>query len=184
MSQAPSPTESSELSDLAASADHRRTTIQFRGGRLLSALPIVFFIVWAIVQSGVLGIGHEGGLVAGMLIALIVGMFFVRGDWASYAQALFEGMSQKVAVTAIVAWLWAGMFAMTLREGGFVNGLGWLANVMGVGPAVFPAVTFVLAALFATGIGTGYGTTIAFVTLFFPAGVAIGADPVLMFGAI
>ncbi len=159
-------------------------TIRFRGGKAMSALPILFFIAWAIVQTGLLRIGDTAGLIAGMLIALIVGMLFVRGSWTVYANAIFEGMTQRVAVTAIVAWLWAGMFAQTLQAGGFVDGLGWLAEISRVGPALFPAITFVLAALLATGIGTGYGTVIAFVALFFPAGVALGADPVLLFGAI
>lgn len=154
-----------------------QTTIQFRGGKALSALPIVFFIAWAIFQSGILAIGDTAGLIAGMLIGLIIGMLFVKGPWKTYADAIFEGMSQPVAVTAIVAWLWAGMFSATLQVGGFVDGLGWLAQVTGVGPTLFPAITFILAGLLATGIGTGYGTTIAFVALFFPAGVALGADP-------
>lgn len=158
--------------------------LRFRGGAAVSAVPIGFFILWAIFQSGVLQIGDTAGLVAGMLVGLILGMLLVRGSWTPYAEAIFEGMTQKVAVTAIVAWLWAGMFAETLQIGGFVEGLGWLAGAAGVGAELFPAVTFVLAALLATGIGTGYGTTIAFVTLFFPAGVALGADPVLMLGAI
>lgn len=158
--------------------------IRFRGGKAVSALPILFFIAWAIVQSGLLGIGDTAGLIVGMLVGLVLSMLLVRGDWGAYAEAVVEGMAQKVAVTAIVAWLWAGMFAATLQVGGFVNGLGWLADALGMGPAVFPAVTFLLAALLATGIGTGYGTVIAFVALFFPAGVALGADPVLMFGAI
>jgi Na+/H+ antiporter NhaC len=80
-------------------------------------------------------------------------------------------MTQRVAATAIVAWLWAGMFAATLQVGGFVDGLIWLANLLDIGPALFPAITFVLAAIFATAVGTGYGTTVAFVVLFFPAGV-------------
>ncbi|MEE4303515.1 MAG: Na+/H+ antiporter NhaC family protein [Wenzhouxiangella sp.] len=161
-----------------------QTTIEFRGGKALSALPIVFFIAWAIFQSGILAIGDTAGLIAGMLIGLVIGMLFVKGPWKTYADAIFEGMSQPVAVTAIVAWLWAGMFSATLQVGGFVDGLGWLAQVTGVGPTLFPAITFILAGLLATGIGTGYGTTIAFVALFFPAGVALGADPVLMLGAI
>jgi len=158
--------------------------IRFYGGKAVSAVPVLFFIAWAIVQSGVLGIGDTAGLIVGMLLGLILGMLLVRGNWADYAEAVVEGMAQKVAVTAIVAWLWAGMFAATLQVGGFVDGLGWLAEVSGMGPAVFPAVTFLLAALLATGIGTGYGTVIAFVALFFPAGVVLGADPLLMFGAI
>jgi len=93
-------------------------------------------------------------------------------------------MTQPVAVTAIVAWIWAGMFAQLLQDGGFVGGLVWLADSAGVGAALFPAITFVLAAVFTTGIGTGYGATVAFVGLFFPAGVLLGANPVLLFGAI
>jgi len=93
-------------------------------------------------------------------------------------------MTRRVAATAVVAWLWAGMFAETIQVGGFVGGLVWAADAAGIGAALFPAATFILAALLATGIGTGYGTTVAFTTLFFPAGVLLGASPVLLFGAI
>ncbi|WP_254535625.1 Na+/H+ antiporter NhaC family protein [Halomarina litorea] len=158
--------------------------LTFRGGRLVSALPIALFIVWAIFQSGVLRVGDTSGLVAGMLVSLTVGMLFVKGNWKQYADVIFEGMTQRVAATAIVAWLWAGMFAATIRAGGFVGGLVWAADTFNVGAALFPAATFLLAGLLATGIGTGYGTTVAFSALFFPAGVALGADPVLLFGAI
>lgn len=164
--------------------DEEGPRIEFYGGRGMSALPIAFFIVWAIAQTALWRISDEAGLVAGMLLGLILGMFFVRGDWTTYANTIFEGMTQPVAVTAIVAWVWAGMFAQLLQDGGFVAGLVWLADTAGVGAALFPAATFVLAALFTTGIGTGYGATVAFVTLFFPAGVLLGANPVLLFGAI
>ncbi|WP_396612756.1 Na+/H+ antiporter NhaC family protein [Haloferax sp. S1W] len=158
--------------------------LSFRGGRLISAFPIAFFIGWAIFQSGVLGIGDTTGLVAGMLIGLIAGLLFVRGDWKDYADVVFVGMTRRVAATAVVAWLWAGMFAETIQVGGFVDGLVWAATTLNVGPGLFPAVTFLLAALLATGIGTGYGTAIAFTSLVFPAGLLLGANPVLLFGAI
>lgn len=150
----------------------------------MSALPIALFVIWAIVQSGVLRISDTTGLVAGMLICLIIGMFFVKGNWKTYANTIFVGMTQRVAATAIVAWLWAGMFAQTIQTGGFVAGLVWAADALSVGPSLFPAATFILAALLATGIGTGYGTTVAFTTLVFPAGVVLGANPVLLFGSI
>ncbi|AUV81699.1 sodium:proton antiporter [Salinigranum rubrum] len=160
------------------------TRLTFRGGPAASAVPVAFFVVWAVVQSGLLGIGDTTGLVVGMLLGLIVGLFFVRGDWKEYADVVFDGMTKRVAATAIVAWLWAGMFAATIQTGGFVDGLVWAASVVDVGAALFPAVTFLLAALLATGIGTGYGTAIAFTALVFPAGVLLGASPVLLFGAI
>ena len=160
------------------------TGLRFRGGPIASAVPITVFIIWAVFQSGVLGIGDTAGLVVGMLVGLIAGLPLVRGDWKAYADAIFEGMTQEVAATAAVAWLWAGMFANTIQVGGFVDGLVWAANAASVGAALFPAVTFLLAALLATGIGTGYGTTIAFVTLVFPAGLVLGTNPILLFGAI
>ncbi|WP_332899509.1 Na+/H+ antiporter NhaC family protein [Haladaptatus sp. CMSO5] len=175
--------------ELAEGASARSgPALEFYGGKWMSALPIGLFIVWAIFQSGLLGIGDTTGLSIGMLVSLTVGMLFVKGDWKEYANTIFEGMTRRVAATAIVAWLWAGMFAQTLQDGGFVDGLVWAAQVVPVSdallPQLFPAVTFVLAALLATGIGTGYGTTIAFTGLFFPAGLLLGANPVLLFGAI
>jgi len=158
--------------------------VEFYGGRVMSALPLAIFIAWAIVQSGLLGIGDTSGLVIGMLVGLIVGMLFVKGNWKSYADVIFEGMTQRVAATAVVAWLWAGMFADTIQAGGFVDGLVWASSAADVGAALFPALTFIFAALLATGIGTGYGTAVAFTSLVFPAGVLLGADPVLLFGAI
>ncbi|WP_327051568.1 Na+/H+ antiporter NhaC family protein [Halomicrococcus gelatinilyticus] len=175
-----------EVADELAEAQQARSEdrIEFYGGKWMSTLPILFFIVWAIVQSALLRISDTTGLAIGMLLALIVGMFFAKGDWKTYANTIFEGMTQRVAATAIVAWLWAGMFAQVLQDGGFVSGLVWAADALSVGAALFPAATFILAALLATGIGTGYGTTVAFAGLFFPAGVLVGASPVLMFGAI
>ncbi|MGB9963801.1 Na+/H+ antiporter NhaC family protein [Halobacterium sp. CBA1126] len=165
-------------------ADDGEPSIEFYGGKLASAFPLVFFVVWAIVQSGILRIGATTGLVVGMLVALILGLFLVKGSWTGYANTIFEGMTRKVAATAVVAWLWAGMFANTIQTGEFVSGLVWAADAAGVGAALFPAVTFILAGLLATGIGTGYGTTVAFTALFFPAGVLLGANPALLFGAI
>ena len=173
--------DGSEFGVGAADDDPR---IEFRGGRWASAVPLVFFIAWAIVQSGVLGIGDTNGLVVGALIGTTAGMFLVRGDWKAYADTIFEGMTRRVAATAIVAWLWAGMFAETLQVGGFVEGLIFAADALQIGAATFPAAAFVLCGLLATGIGTGYGATVAFVALFFPAGVLVGANPVLLFAAI
>ncbi|KZN24439.1 sodium:proton antiporter [Haladaptatus sp. R4] len=182
----PSDERDEEVEEELAQAEHARheSRIEFHGGTAMSALPIGLFIVWAIFQSGFLGVGDTSGLVVGMLVSLIVGMFFAKGDWKTYANTIFEGMTQRVAATAIVAWLWAGMFAQVLQDGKFVQGLVWAAETLHVGASLFPAATFILAALLATGIGTGYGTTIAFSGLFFPAGLVVGANPVLLFGAI
>ncbi|QLC33859.1 Na+/H+ antiporter NhaC family protein [Halarchaeum sp. CBA1220] len=179
---------SSEVEAELGMADSAGPDLEFHGGAAASAIPLGVFVVWAVVQSGLFGIGDTTGLVVGMLFALVVGLFFAKGDWKHYANTIFEGMTQRVAATAIVAWLWAGMFAQLLQDGGFVRGLIWTAQALpvsqGVLVQILPAVTFLLAALLATGIGTGYGTAVTFVTTFFPATVLLGANPVLMFGAV
>ncbi|WP_435097939.1 Na+/H+ antiporter NhaC family protein [Halarchaeum sp. P4] len=181
-------TPGSEVEAELGMAESSGSDLEFYGGAAASAVPLGVFVVWAVVQSGLFGIGDTTGLVVGMLFALVVGMFLAKGDWKDYANTIFEGMTQRVAATAIVAWLWAGMFAQLLQDGGFVTGLIWVAQVLPVSQSVLvqilPAVTFILAALLATGIGTGYGTAVTFVTTFFPATVLLGANPVLMFGAV
>ncbi len=157
--------------------------LRFRGGRVAAAVPIAFFVVWAIVIC-VAGVPDTKGLILGTVAGLAAGMFLVRDRWSRYAEEIFRGMADPVGVVAIVAWFWAGMFAAVLRAGGLVTGLAWLGAATGVTGGAFVAASFVLAATFSTAVGTGYGTVVAFCTLMYPAGILVGAEPVLMFAAI
>jgi Na+/H+ antiporter NhaC len=159
------------------------TRLDFRLGHFGAAVPMVFFMIWAVTLS-VLDIVTEQGLIMGGVLGLAIGMFLCRSLWKDYAQGVFEGMTQTVGVVAIVAWFWAGMFASILQAGGLVEGLVWLGFQTGVQGAMFTVVTFLLSALFATAVGTGYGTTVAFCMLMYPAGVAMGSHPIVLLGAI
>lgn len=171
-------------------SDNRTTTpaqhepnLKFRLGALGAAVPLMFFVGWAIITS-VLGLSSEIGLVMGALFGLTLGLLFCKSRWENYAQGLFDGMAQPIGVIAVVAWFYAGMLAQVLQTGGLVEGLVWLGGISGASGGVFVGLTFVLAAVFSTAVGTGYGTTVAFSTLMYPAGVALGCDPVVLFGAI
>lgn len=157
--------------------------LNFRFGAFGAAVPLLFFVVWAITTS-VLKLSSEVGLVMGALIGITLGLFFSKSKWGDYAQGLFDGLAQPVGVVAIVAWFYAGMFAQILQVGGLVEGLVWIGGATGVTGGLFVALTFLLASTFSTAVGTGYGTTVAFCTLMYPAGIAVGADPVMMFAAI
>jgi Na+/H+ antiporter NhaC len=161
----------------------KTNSLSFRGGAFSSAVPVLFFIIWAIVIC-LSGAPDVKGLILGLIIGLSLTLFLVRGQWWDYCEEIFTGMANRIGVVTIVCWLWAGMFAQVLRAGGLVDGLVWLGIQSGVTSGMFTALTFLLAALFASAVGTGYGTTVAFCTLMYPAGVALGADPVILFGAI
>lgn len=160
-----------------------KTKLQFHGGWIVSAFPMLFFIVWAISVC-LLGAPDVKGLLLGMVIGLALTMFLSKGGLYPYCEEIFAGMASKIGVIAIVCWLWAGIFAQVLRAGGLVEGLVWLSRAAGVGGGLFTCMTFLLAAVFASAVGTGYGTTVAFCTLLYPTGLLLGAQPVILFGAI
>lgn len=157
--------------------------LEFRGGTFMSTLPLVFFIVWAITLS-VKGLVTEEALVLGMVIGVAIGLLFCKSKWSDYAQSLFSGMAQPIGVVAVIAWFWAGMFAKLLSAGGLVDGLIWFGLLTGMTGGLFVGLTFILSALFATAVGTGYGTVATFGVLMYPAGMILGADPVILLAAI
>lgn len=159
------------------------TSIDFRLGSFGSAIPMLFFIVWAIIAS-MTEVVTTNGLSLGAVIGLILGMVLCKQDGHTYAQAVMEGFTQTIGAVAIVAWFFAGMFSEVLQAGGLVEGLIWLADLAGAEGAIFTTLTFILAAIFCSAVGTGYGTAVAFGTLMYPAGIAVGAHPVVLGGAI
>jgi Na+/H+ antiporter NhaC len=158
-------------------------TLRFRGGKAASAVPLLFFVVWAITIC-VAGAPDENGLILGAVLGITIGMFLCKDRWWNYAEEIMAGMANKIATVTIMAWFWAGMFAQVLRAGGLVDGLVWLGGASNATGGVFVGATFVLAATFASAVGTGYGTTVAFTTLMYPAGLIMGADAVWLFAAI
>ncbi|MFD1362134.1 Na+/H+ antiporter NhaC family protein [Lentibacillus salinarum] len=163
--------------------DKKIQTLDFIFGPFGAAVPLLFFVVWAITIS-MLDLSSEVALVMGAIIGLTLGLLLCKSKWADYAQGLFDGLAQPVGVIAMVAWFYAGMFAQVLQVGGLVEGLVWVGSVTGVEGGMFVALSFLLAATFSTAVGTGYGTTVAFCTLMYPAGIAVGADPTFMFAGI
>ena len=164
-------------------SDAQAPALSFHGGRFSAAMPLIFFIAWAIYIC-VGGTPDEKGLILGAVFGLVLGMFLCRDPWERYAQETMNGMANPIAAVTIVAWFWAGMFAQVLRAGGLVDGLVWLGGASNATGGIFVGATFLLASIFSSAVGTGYGTTVAFCTLMFPAGLIMGADPLWLFAAI
>lgn len=166
-----------------AVGDHEVSRLDFYGGAFAATIPLVFFIIWAITLS-VLQLVTEEALVLGMVIGVAIGLFFCKSKWKDYAQGLVAGMAQPIGVIAVIAWFWAGMFAKLLAAGGLVDGLIWFGFQTGLEGGFIVGLTFLLAAIFSTAVGTGYGTVATFGILMYPAGIILGADPVILLAAI
>lgn len=158
-------------------------SLEFRLGAFGATIPMLFFVIWAISIS-IAKVSSEPALILGAVIGLALGLFLCKDKWENYAQGLFDGLTQPMGAVAILAWFWAGTFAQILKTGGLVEGLAWFGFSTNMTGGMFVGLTFILAAVFSSAVGTGYGTVVAFATLLYPAGVALGADPVILFAAI
>ena len=93
-------------------------------------------------------------------------------------------MADKIAIIPVACWIFAGVFTAVLRSSHFVDGIIWAAYHVGASGTVFVIITFLASAIFATSSGTGFGTILAGMSVLYPAGVLLGANPAVLAGAI
>ncbi|WP_312908641.1 Na+/H+ antiporter NhaC family protein [Tissierella praeacuta] len=157
--------------------------LEFYGGEWVSFLPFVVFLVMIIITTFHFGSISDGALWVPAFIALVTAFFFAK-DKAQYSNALISGMASKEAIIPIVCWIFAGVFSRILRTSGLATGIAGVAASMGIEGTFFIIISFLSSAVFATASGTGFGTIAAGMGVLYPAGIALGAHPALLAGAI
>jgi len=159
-----------------------RSPLRFHGGLAGALLPFALFL-GGVTWLALSGAPDERGFWPVLLAALALGLALAR-DRTAYAEAAIAGMSQPIVMVMIMAWLLAGVLAALMNASGFVEALVWLARSAGVAGGGFAAAAFVLAAIVSTATGTSLGTLLLAAPLLYPAGAALGTDPVWLLGAI
>jgi Na+/H+ antiporter NhaC len=126
-------------------------------------------------------------VVEGMIIAAMLGLsagLLLAKNMTEYGEAIFSLMANRTATVAVVCWLWAGAFSGILAASGLVEAMVWLGWKLSLHGAWLTVSVFILAAIFATSVGTGMGTVLGFTAIMYPAGVVLGANPAALMGAI
>lgn len=159
-----------------------KTKLEFYGGGWMSFLPFFVFVLMAIVIS-VLKAPDVRGMWVGAMAGIMLAFFFAK-DKASYSKVVVEGMADPIAIIPVACWIFAGLFANILKSTQLVQGITWAAYHIGAKGMIFVLVTFIACCLFATATGTGFGTIIAGMAVLYPAGVLLGANPLILAGAI
>jgi len=156
--------------------------LTFHGGLVGALTPFAAFLggvaILAVAKSP-----DEKGFWPILLGALILGLLLAR-DRARYCEAMLDGMSQRVVMVMLCAWLFAGVFGTILAASGFVGALSWLARAAHLTGGGYVAAAFLACALVSTATGTSFGTILLAGPLLFPAGGPAGADPAVLMGAI
>ena len=153
-----------------------------KNNTFLSLVPFGIFVVAAIGLSLVEAV--DINLLIGVgIIAIIIGAILAE-DKDEYWNVIFEFFGSKTATTATLLWLMVGVYGCILKEGHIVEGLVWAAGKINMGSTAFTVVVFLFSGLFAISTGSGFGTISAMSLTLFPAGIALGAHPALLGGAI
>lgn len=168
--------------DASQSAAPPDAPLRFHLGAVGALLPFVVFL-GGVTTLALAGAPDERGFWPVLLGALITGLFLAK-DRARYAEAMLDGMSQRIVMIMLCAWLFAGVLGTLLSASGFVGALAWAAQSLSLSGGGYVAAAFLACALISTATGTSFGTILIAGPLLYPAGGAAGAAPAVLMGAI
>jgi Na+/H+ antiporter NhaC len=168
---------------MATTAPNRSVErLTFHGGLAGAFAPFVAFL-GGVAMLAIAGAPDEKGFWPILLGALTLGLVLAK-DRARYCDAMLDGMSQRVVMVMLCAWLFAGVLGTLLSASGFVGALAWLAKSVHLTGGGYVAGCFAVCALVSTATGTSFGTILIAGPLLYPAGGPAGADPAVLMGAI
>jgi len=156
--------------------------LAFLGGTVGALAPFLLFL-GGVSWLGLSGAPDETGFGPVLLTAMGLGLVLAK-DRERYAEAVIDGMSHRLVMLLILAWLLAGVLGTLLRESGLIGSLVGLAGSAGVYGGGYVVATFLVCAVFSTATGTSLGTLLVCAPLLYPAAAALGGDPAFTIGAI
>lgn len=163
--------------------DKNNKVLQFRGGEMMSLVPLFILIASAVYFFAFAGVYDTMALALGGLCALIIGSFFAK-DISAYWNAAIGGMSGQLGNVMALILLVVGVFGKMMVRGHISEGFIWLGDTVNVSGSTICVFTFVITAIIATSTGTSVGTILTIVPVLLPAGVLMGASPAVLIGAI
>ena len=130
--------------------------LSFHGGVVGALVPFALFLA-GVSWLGLSGAPDETGFWPVLLMAIALGLFLAT-DKSAYCDAVIDGMSRRIVMIMLLAWLLASVLGVLLRESGLVGSLVWATDAAGVSGGGFVAVSFLVCVVFSTATGTSLGT--------------------------
>lgn len=157
--------------------------LEFRGGIAGAMIAPLIFAMGVIAYFAVFGVFDMNALTASGLVGLLVAGLFAR-DYGRFWDSVIAGVGSKTSVTLLLILLSVSLVSALISQTGVSGGFIWLADALGVSGGAFIAGTFLMVCAISMSTGTSIGTLFTAFPIFYPAGVALGASPVLLAGAI
>ena len=157
--------------------------LEFRGGIWMSLVPVFVYIFFCVILFIVFKAFNMEALAVGGLIALLVGGIFAK-SYSQFWDSAIKGVSSMTSVSVIIILLLVGMFSQLIKTCGLSGGFVWLANTLGIRGGCFVAFTFLATCIVSTATGSSIGTMFIAFPIFYPAGLLLGANEMMMAGCI
>ncbi|HAP59284.1 MAG TPA: hypothetical protein DCR93_07190 [Cytophagales bacterium] len=157
-------------------------SLKFHGGYLGVLLPFFFFLMGAVIIA-LSGAPDERGLWPVLIGAMGLGLVLAK-DRNAYSEVLLQGMSQKIVMIMITAWMLASCIGVLMTKTGLVEALIWLSLQLNLGPAGFLLATFLICCVISMSTGSSFATILICSPLLYPSGGMMGVELPLLAGAI
>lgn len=159
-------------------------TLEFHGGWTLSLLPMALFIVACTSCFVVLHVFDMNLLSMCAFLAIIIGGVFAKNYEMYWGAVIKDGIGSRMAVTIFAILLVISMFAKLMAKSGVAEGFVWLATTIDLHGSLLTAFVFVATCVISASTGTSIGTLFTAFPVFYPSGILLGADPVILASAI
>ena len=157
--------------------------LELRGGWGSAFVPLAVFLFFCVMLFIVLHAFDIAALAGGGVVALLVGALFAR-RYSDYWDHAMRGIADRTSIAIVLILFVIGLFSELVKVTNVSVGFVWLANEIGIHGAAFTVFTFVTVCIVAVATGSSIGTMFIAYPIFYTAGVAIGAEPTLLAGAI
>ena len=159
------------------------TTLRFHGSAAVLLLPLALFVA----VTARLFISEAAfdltGLAAAGVLTLFSGSLLSKAP-SEYWKAAVRGASSELTGTVMLILIASGIFSAMMKASGVADGLVFLGGMLHLTGHAFTVFVLLASSLMAAATGSSIGTLLAAMPIFFPAGVALGADPAMLAGAV
>ncbi len=168
--------------DLDIQETDSKRSISFYGGVFGALLPFMVF-VGGVITIALSGAPDERGFWPVLIVALAVGLLMAK-DRKEFSETVIEGMSNKIVMIMITAWILASTIGILMQITGFVDALIWTSAQLNLDGIGFVIATFLICCIVSLSTGSSFATILICSPLLYPAGGQLGAHLPTLAGAI
>ncbi len=154
----------------------------FYGGALGALLPFLAFVT-GVIFIALSGAPDERGFWPILILALGLGLLLAKNK-NTFSEAVLDGMSQRIVMIMITAWILASIIGVLMTITGFVEALSWAAGQLHLNGVGFVIATFIICCIVSLSTGSSFATILICGPILYPAGGLLGAHLPTLAGAI